>query len=75
MKDEGDGAKDVVDSGYISQQEAEALRKRAHECPMPRPSGRIGQVLGYKKAQEDYRDPDTQIEARAADRMKEIPRR
>ncbi|MCJ1485852.1 hypothetical protein MMC06_006027, partial [Schaereria dolodes] len=33
--------------------EAEALARRAHECPVPKPRGLIGEVLGFKKSEED----------------------
>lgn len=33
----------------ISEEEKLAMRRRSHGCPVPRPSGIIGKVLGFKK--------------------------
>ena len=32
---------------YISEQEKERMRKKAHECPVPKPPGVIGRILGF----------------------------
>ena len=33
----------------ISEEEKLAMRRKSHECPVPKPRGIIGQVLGFKK--------------------------
>ena len=38
---------EMVDEGQL-------LARKAHECPVPKPGGIIGEVLGFKK---DDRDP------------------
>ena len=50
----------------ISDEEAAALRRRAHECPVPKPKGVIGEALGFKRRQEEER-PKIQVEKRKAD--------
>lgn len=35
--------------------EMELRRKKAHECPVPKPGGVVGEVLGFRKAREDER--------------------
>lgn len=32
----------------ISEDERAIMRKKAHECPVPKPPGIIGRVLGFK---------------------------
>ena len=32
---------------YISEKEKERMRKKAHECPVPKPPGVIGRILGF----------------------------
>ena len=32
---------------YISEEEKAIMRKKAHECPVPKPPGIIGRVFGY----------------------------
>ena len=49
----------------ISEEDKSALRKRAHECPVPRPGGFIGEVLGSKEAELGDQRPNTQIGTRA----------
>ena len=33
--------------------EKEMLSRRAHQCPVPKPGGRIGQVLGFREGGKD----------------------
>ena len=33
---------------HISEEEKAMMRKKAHECPVPKPPGIIGRVLGFK---------------------------
>lgn len=33
---------------HISEEEKVMMRKKAHECPVPKPPGIIGRVLGFK---------------------------
>ncbi|KAI4227361.1 MAG: hypothetical protein L6R40_008215 [Gallowayella cf. fulva] len=47
-------------------EEQEALRRKAHECPVPKPGGRIGEILGFSGEDEKTkRKPELQIEPRA----------
>ena len=32
----------------VIQEEREAMRKRGHECPVPKPRGWVGEVLGFR---------------------------
>ncbi|MCJ1472330.1 hypothetical protein MMC13_000977 [Lambiella insularis] len=33
--------------------ESEMLARKAHQCPVPKPGGRIGQVLGFRDKKTD----------------------
>ena len=33
---------------HISEEEKAVMRKKAHECPVPKPPGVIGRVFGFK---------------------------
>ena len=58
---------DLVDSGSASsssqslslqdepltEEERDALRSKAHECPVPKPGGRIGEILGFAKQERN----------------------
>ena len=63
-------AGDMVGNGQLtsqrihSEEEEAALRKRAHECPVPKPQGIIGQVLGFKRVEREEAAPPTKVELR-----------
>ncbi|KAL8869311.1 MAG: hypothetical protein Q9174_004366 [Haloplaca sp. 1 TL-2023] len=42
----------------VTQADGEALRKKAHECPVPKPGGRVGALFGFSKerGQKDESD-------------------
>ena len=56
---------DMADHGQpeslkmLSEKEEAALKKRAHECPVPKPRGIIGQVLGFKSAEKEEEEAST----------------
>lgn len=37
-------------------EERKLLLKKAHECPVPKPSGLVGEVLGFQKSQKGRRE-------------------
>ncbi|KAL8963691.1 MAG: hypothetical protein Q9183_004981 [Haloplaca sp. 2 TL-2023] len=37
----------------VTQADGEALRKKAHECPVPKPGGRVGAFLGFPKERRE----------------------
>lgn len=43
------GDKGVSALPVISEEEKLAMRRKSHACPVPKPSGIIGEVLGFKK--------------------------
>ena len=43
----------------ISEEEKLAMRRKSHECPVPKPKGIIGKVLGFK---EEEKAPRPRIE-------------
>lgn len=47
----------VVVENTVEQREAQVMMERSHECPVPKPSGLIGQILGFK-ADEQSKDQD-----------------
>lgn len=51
------------------QQDEEVLRrKNPHECPVPKPRGLIGEVLGFKEAEK--KEPRPLIETVKAPRLR-----
>lgn len=52
----GDQSFGGVEEGSLNTgDEMELRREKAHECPVPKPGGVIGEVLGFRKAREDER--------------------
>jgi len=45
--------------------EENLTQKTAHECPVPKPKGLIGQVLGFKKDAVDEKIPRPRVETGA----------
>ena len=46
--DESSGAgREASMALYISEEEKDRMRKKAHECPVPKPPGVIGRILGF----------------------------
>lgn len=46
-------------------EEHDALRRKAHECPVPKPGGRIGALLGFSKEEQEVSEAsDQQFEPR-----------
>ncbi len=50
--------------GLAIEDHREAMRKRAHECPVPKPRGLIGELFGLKKHEEEQETPKTIVETR-----------
>ena len=44
-----EGVGELVDEA----EEMEGRRKKAHECPVPKPGGMIGEVLGFRRPKEE----------------------
>ncbi|KAF2703576.1 hypothetical protein K504DRAFT_463305 [Pleomassaria siparia CBS 279.74] len=59
-----DTCNDIISEGRRKLSENEQWAKPKRECPVPKPSGLIGQVLGVKKEEEDEEDVSitTQLE-------------
>ena len=56
LRPESDGTVDALgEKGDIvdAVSENEIMAKRAHQCPVPKPGGRIGQVLGFSEKKKD----------------------
>jgi cytochrome c oxidase assembly factor 2 len=41
-------AREAGEDAMAAAEEANLLKRRAHECPVPKPGGLIGQVLGFR---------------------------
>ena len=51
-----DGAVDLAvekDESMAAVSESEIMARRAHHCPVPKPGGRIGQVLGFSDGKKN----------------------
>lgn len=57
-------------AGNEIEEEQLAMRKRAHECPIPKPKGAIGEILGIQKRREEQEITETSIEPRKDTRRK-----
>jgi cytochrome c oxidase assembly factor 2 len=59
-----------VDGEASSEQvQAETILDKRRECPVPKPGGLVGQVLGFEKLEDGGRLPDVRIET-ASDRRR-----
>ena len=47
MDESSSAARENETSLQITEKEQARMRKRAHECPVPKPPGIIGRVLGF----------------------------
>ena len=54
-----------VDDFAMEMDDRDIMRRKAHECPVPKPSGRIGEILGFKKS--DAQETVTQEAPNAQD--------
>ena len=45
----------------ISEEEKVFMRKKAHECPVPKPPGIIGRLLGFKSEDSTEEEPRPQV--------------
>lgn len=66
MMSDGDGidtgeGRDVVVGG-VTEEEKAVMRKRAHECPVPKPRGVIGEVLGFRSRDGGDGTPQPRVE-------------
>ncbi|KAL9023750.1 MAG: hypothetical protein Q9180_008118, partial [Flavoplaca navasiana] len=50
----------------MAEHEQEVLRKKAHECPVPKPGGRIGEMLGFPKKDEMSKPSRVHVERRTS---------
>lgn len=49
----------------MTDEERDALTKKAHECPVPKPSGRIGELLGFERGKEKmFKQSRVEVEPR-----------
>ena len=55
-----------LENGQLSSLEKQraAMRRKAHECPVPKPGGPIGRLLGVKPGPAEVHKPDMVIEGR-----------
>ena len=50
-----DEENDVEGASISLAKESERLKKQGHECPVPKPGGIVGQVLGFGKKDDKMR--------------------
>ena len=48
--------------------ERELVAKKVHECPVPKPGGVIGEVLGFGRREKEAPPPKVQVERRKVER-------
>ena len=69
-KEDHDGGKRELAMPVISEEEKLAMRRKSHECPVPKPKGIIGEVLGFKKEGTAEKAPRPRIETTEISRPK-----
>lgn len=69
LQDESMGEKLSEQQHQIEKDEGVLRRKSSHECPVPKPRGRIGAVLGFKKEVEE-KEPRPLIETVKTPRLR-----
>lgn len=55
----------------ISEEEEAMMRKKAHECPVPKPAGIIGRVLGFEGEEGGEEQSGPPIVTRKASKARE----
>ena len=55
----------------ISEEEKAFMRKKSHECPVPKPPGIIGRVLGFKSDDSTEEESRPQIVTQKEPRVRE----
>ena len=56
------GEGEIASSPEVSEEEKITMRKKSHECPVPKPRGFIGEVLGFRKEETAEKLPRPRIE-------------
>ena len=59
-----DGKREDELSIEVAEEAETVMRKKVHECPVPKPRGIIGEVLGFKKDEPNEKLPRPRIETR-----------
>lgn len=72
LSEEGNGA----DSSkriplHISEEEKALMRKKAHECPVPKPPGIVGRLLGFKGEDSREGQPRPRVVTQKATKVRE----
>lgn len=58
----------AVQEEVMADEQRDAMRKKAHECPVPKPTGRVGELLGFAKTPEHSTKPiKVHVEPRTRD--------
>ena len=55
----------------ISEEEKDFMRKKAHECPVPKPPGIIGRLLGFKGEDSREEKPRPRVVTQKASKARE----
>ena len=55
---------------HISEEEKALMKKRAHTCPVPKPPGIIGKVLGFKSEDGEGEQPRPRIVTQKVSQLK-----
>ncbi|KAK4691989.1 cytochrome c oxidase assembly factor 2, partial [Lecanoromycetidae sp. Uapishka_2] len=67
-----EGERGKIAGQSMSKEERDVLRKKSHECPVPKPRGRIGEVLGFRNDQSSEKLPKPIVETKPSKFRKEI---
>lgn len=66
---------DVEGASVSLAKESERLKKQGHECPMPKPGGIVGEVLGFGKKDDRMRRPRLEVVVENQEEKKSRERR
>lgn len=56
---------------HISEEEKALMRKKAHECPVPKPPGIVGRLLGFKGEDSREEQPRPRVVTQKASKVRE----
>ena len=56
---------------YMTEEERAMMRKKAHECPVPKPPGIIGRLLGFQSEDSRKEQPRPSIVTQRASKVRE----
>lgn len=67
-----DGQMEAISGPAMSEEEKVLMQKKSHECPVPKPRGFIGEVLGFKNEETVEKLPKPRVETGTSRSSREL---